>query len=355
LADARQLLARAELTGTSALAISTAGRPVIVWHDDAGDRPIQTMGITKMVVGVVVGAAARTLGPSFVDAPVSEWLTEWERDDRGKITLRHLLTHTSGLRSVAPPLIAQMPRPVSSALDLPLDSPVGERWTYNNLAFNLVGEAMRRATGMPLHELADKELFGPLRFGEWDWQTDSAGATRCHFGFACRGVDLIKIGVLLLKGGMSGGAEVVPRWWVDLTPARVGRHGIATHIQHAWVRATITPELVEEWREAGIDEDLIGPIEHLKHKVMDLDELENAISAALGRREIALANATLSHGLRRFIPDVGHAVGYGHDGDLGQWLIVMPDRDAVAVRLREQRRKGSIWSSFPGEAWEVAA
>jgi CubicO group peptidase (beta-lactamase class C family) len=43
--------------------------------------------------------------------------------------------------------------------------------------------------------------------------------------------------------------------------------------------------------------------------------------------------------------EIGSSVGFGHDGDLGQYLIVMPHPGIVAVRLHEEQ------GSLPGTSW----
>jgi hypothetical protein len=43
--------------------------------------------------------------------------------------------------------------------------------------------------------------------------------------------------------------------------------------------------------------------------------------------------------------EIGSSVGFGHDGDLGQFLILMPHRGIVAVRLCEEQ------GGLPGTSW----
>ncbi len=95
------------------------------------------------------------------------------------ITLRHLLTHTSGLRDQWEMLSIGGVRDddvisTSHILDLvarqrELNFPTGERYLYCNTGFTLLAEAASRASGMPFRDLCEQRIFAPL------------GMTRTHF------------------------------------------------------------------------------------------------------------------------------------------------------------------------------
>jgi uncharacterized protein YbbC (DUF1343 family) len=78
--------------------------------------------------------------------------------------VRHLLTHTSGLR---PDLdLAETWSGYDKGIELAIDevpaSPPGERFVYSDINFLLLGEIVRRVSGMPLDEYAAKHIFTPL-------------------------------------------------------------------------------------------------------------------------------------------------------------------------------------------------
>lgn len=337
---------RAQATGSDAVVVCKAGERVIDWVGSDGHRPIETMSVTKMVVGIAVAASMCSDGPDVLDEPVTAWLPEWKDDDRAAITLRRLLNHHSGLQVVPPPEIATIPDAYAAALDLPLTQPPGEAFIYNNLAFNLVGSIVKRATGSSIVEVAEGVLFGSRSFGRWHWKTDLAGDPWCHFGLVCRADDLARVGRLLLDG-----QGIIPEWWLE----QATDSGMSCYPQSAWIRASFSPRLIDTWTKAGVDQSLILKLGDLIDREMDFDDLWGEFEARLGDDTYVLMNQVISRGLQRFSGSSGPTIAYGHDGDGGQYLLVMPDRDAVAVRLRESLDKGGLWSSFPGDAYEVAA
>ena len=335
---------RAAATNSSGVVVSKAGTSLVDWTDGGGHRPIETMSVTKMVVATIVGASLCADDRAVLDASVATWLPEWKDDERSTINLRILLGHRSGLRSVAPPDIVGVADSYAAALELPLEGHPTEAFVYNNLAFNVIGLIVQRALGESIADVGERLLFRPLGFREWDWVTDAAGNPRCHFGLICRADDLAKIGHLYLDRG-----GVLPEWWTQ----RAIASGMSCYPQLAWLRARISSALVDQWKNAGIDPELIDAVAALVDREMDFDDLFAELKEVLGDEYHALPNAALTRGLRWFEATPGPPAGYGHDGDGGQQMIVYPELDGVAVRLRENLENGSMWSAFPGDAREV--
>ena len=103
-----------------------------------------------------------------LDAPVARYLPEWpsgpQPDWRGRVTVRHLLTHTSGL-----PPFKEYWRTSKSKQDTldrifvePLDYEPGTKEVYSDLGIILMAEIIERLTGKPLEVLASENIFAPL-------------------------------------------------------------------------------------------------------------------------------------------------------------------------------------------------
>lgn len=89
-----------------------------------------------------------------------EGATEWKRD----ITLRHLLTHTAGFAPDpnVPGNWAGVDPVLKEIYAEPLTAPPGARFVYSDTGFILLGEIVRRVSGMPLNEFAERNIFTPL-------------------------------------------------------------------------------------------------------------------------------------------------------------------------------------------------
>jgi beta-glucosidase-like glycosyl hydrolase/CubicO group peptidase (beta-lactamase class C family) len=103
-----------------------------------------------------------------LDAPVASYLPEWtsgpQPDWRRRVTVRHLLTHTSGL-----PPFKEYWRTSKSKQDTldkifaePLDYEPGTKEVYSDLGIILMAEIIERLTGKPLNVLARENIFSPL-------------------------------------------------------------------------------------------------------------------------------------------------------------------------------------------------
>jgi len=140
------------------------------------DTIYDAASLTKPVVTTTLVAMLFQAGRLQLDAPVAIYLPEWaagpNAEWRRKVTLRHLLTHTSGLpahqdyfqtiesRTLGSP---EGKREVLARIFAePLGYEPGTKSEYSDLGFILVGEIVERATGRSLDALARERIFAPL-------------------------------------------------------------------------------------------------------------------------------------------------------------------------------------------------
>ena len=102
-----------------------------------------------------------------LDAPVAKYLPAFAAKQKENVTIRHLMTHTSGLRpglSLREPWKG-IPEAIRRACDESLISPPGTQFKYSDINFILLGEIVSRVSGKPLHQFASEEIFQPLKMG----------------------------------------------------------------------------------------------------------------------------------------------------------------------------------------------
>jgi len=143
-----------------------------------------------------------------------------------EITLAHMLAMSTGLDwNEAGPYSSpsnllnhlwHSPDPVRVVLEQRVVSAPGERFIYNSGTTNLLGEVVRRASGMPLREFAERYLFSPLGISDFEWvgfqhDPDMALASSALY---LRPRDMAKIGQLMLQEGTWQGQQVVSAEWV---------------------------------------------------------------------------------------------------------------------------------------------
>ncbi|MER3426565.1 MAG: hypothetical protein C4334_00485 [Pyrinomonas sp.] len=100
-----------------------------------------------------------------LDDEVANYLPPFRREDKRKITIRHLVTHASGLPAWRPLYLLAEGDP-HKALDViaqqPLECAPGERVIYSDLGFIALGFLIERLTDRPFGETAHQEIFAPL-------------------------------------------------------------------------------------------------------------------------------------------------------------------------------------------------
>ncbi len=103
-------------------------------------------------------------GKIELDAPVSRYIPEFRGGWRDEITIRHLLTHTSGLRpdlDLSPPWSGYDTAIRMAIAEEPRQRP-GYTFRYSDINFELLGEIVRRVSGVDLDVFAKREVFAPL-------------------------------------------------------------------------------------------------------------------------------------------------------------------------------------------------
>ena len=103
-----------------------------------------------------------------LDDPASRYLPEFSSNGKDQITIRMLLTHTSGL---APDPPIDTARAGKSALYAEINqetlvAPPAMRFIYSDTGFIVLGELVDKVAGMPLDEYSRRNIFEPLHMQE---------------------------------------------------------------------------------------------------------------------------------------------------------------------------------------------
>lgn len=99
-----------------------------------------------------------------VDDPVGKYVPAFDSGDKKRISIRHLLTHTSGIYEWYPLYYRASNRQETYKLigQLPLKFPVGEQRRYSDLGFTILGEIIEIVSGQPLDRFMRDNIFIPL-------------------------------------------------------------------------------------------------------------------------------------------------------------------------------------------------
>jgi CubicO group peptidase (beta-lactamase class C family) len=181
-------------------------------------------------------------GEVVLDDPVSAFVPEFAGRGKEGVRIRHLMTHTSGLpdqlpdnaalRAAHKPLTAF----VEGACAVPLAFSPGTKVSYQSMGTALLGEIVRRVSGLPVAEFLRREFFDPLGMTDtslgwepdkknriaavrllpgmektdWHWNTPYwLGFGAPWGGLITSPADYAKFCQLMLNGGTLGGVRLL--------------------------------------------------------------------------------------------------------------------------------------------------
>jgi len=179
--------------------VAENGRPVSA--DALGDavrqpqQALATLGtiydlasLTKPLITGLLCARRVERGELSLDSAISEYLPEFDRPDKKNISLRQIVTHTSGLPAWRPLYILSpgaRAQVLTAIANEPLQCPAGERVVYSDLGFIVLGFLLQKLTGNTLEMMAREEIFAPLQFEHTFFNPAAAfrtGVAACESG-----------------------------------------------------------------------------------------------------------------------------------------------------------------------------
>lgn len=225
-------------------AVSPAAEPM------TADTIFDLASLTKVIATTTSIMRLVEQGRVRLNDPVAAFVPGFERYGKDAITVRHLLTHVSGLRPDVD--LAEPWKGYETAIDLACEevpiAPPGARFVYSDINFFLLGHIVSRVSGVGLDEYARREIFAPLGMHDtmfnppagvvpriaptercepmaaWPCNTPSAaplrgivhdptarrmGGVAGHAGLFSTAHDLARFARMLVDGGRLGSARVL--------------------------------------------------------------------------------------------------------------------------------------------------
>lgn len=188
-----------------------------------------SFSVAKSITSILVGIALKEGKIKSLDQPVADFLPSFKEGGKEKITIKHLLTMSSGLNwdeSYSSPF--SMTTEAYYGHDLPglidklqaIEEP-GKRWRYLSGNTEVIAMLLEKATGKKVGEYAQEKLWQPLGMeNDALWSTDKANGTEkayCCINSNAR--DFAKIGKLYLHNGNWNGTQIVDSQYVAASVA----------------------------------------------------------------------------------------------------------------------------------------
>jgi CubicO group peptidase (beta-lactamase class C family) len=298
--EAERFFSDAKIARTYALLVYHNGQIVYERYASGvnATTPMISWSMAKSVTSTLIGILVDE-GKLNLDAPAP--VAAWQRpgDPRRAITLRHLLNMASGLRerSAAGANFASDTTRLAfgdGAQDVarfsantPLTAKPGTRFTYSTLTTMLLSDIATRAVTTEenptkrraqMRAWMDAKLFKPAGMTGMVPEFDAKGTFLGGAFFYGTPYDWLAFGKLYLNGGRVGSTQIVPKAWLDYV--RTSSAAEPAYSGQFWLNQRRAP----------------------------------------GRRPA-------------LFPEQGPSDLYGAIGHLGQYVLVVPSRDLVIVRL----------------------
>jgi CubicO group peptidase (beta-lactamase class C family) len=197
-----------------------------------------SFSVAKSITSTLVGAALRDGHIRSMDDKVSDYLPQMKGSAYDDVSLRQLLTMTSGVRwnedyadpasdvarfnkHTAEPGVDAL---VSYLRQLPRAAAPGTRWNYSTGETNLVGLLLAAATGKPLAQYLSEKIWVPAGMEQpatWILNRSGQEISGCCLQAAAR--DYARFGTFILDGARVDGRSIVPDGWLaEATSTRTG-------------------------------------------------------------------------------------------------------------------------------------
>lgn len=211
-----------------------------------------SFSVAKSITSTLVGAAMKDGDIRSLDDPVTRYIKGLRGSAYDVVTVRQLLTMTSGVKwnedytdvnSDVARMYAQPPDPgfdmtVSYVRKLPREAPPGTKWVYKTSETNLVGVLVSEATGKPLADYLSEKIWRPYGMErDAEWMIDDVGHEQggCCLAITLR--DYGRFGQFILDGGRIDGKPIVPESWLpEATHTQVSTGARSGYGYQWWTR-----------------------------------------------------------------------------------------------------------------------
>jgi CubicO group peptidase (beta-lactamase class C family) len=211
-----------------------------------------TKSINALLIGILLDKGYL---PS-VEEPISRFFSDYDFSDSLKagIRVKDLLTMSSGIDWQEEGVVDRKANDqlamndsknyIGYFLSQPMQEPPGSRFYYNSGGSIALGGIVQRASGQTVEAFVNQYLFKPLGITRYKWQSTKKGQYHTGGGLFLSARDLLKIGQMVLNGGVWQGERIVSQQWIDeslrahFTTNRANGWGTRFEYGYQWWRLT---------------------------------------------------------------------------------------------------------------------
>ena len=339
-------------------------------------------------------------GKFKLDDPVAKYLPQFGVNGKENVTIRELLTHTSGFRPDPPTPLYEIHGSRKARMDyvlqLPLEHPPGTHYVYSDINFITLGALIEKLSGEREDVFIRKHLTGPLHMTDTMYDPPAAlkpriaaseyqpwthrgmlwgsvddenawalGGVAGHAGVFGTAHDLAVFGQMMLNGGDYDGARVLSQRAVDLLLTNWNQKFPGDDIGLGW-------SIAQPWYQGALSGPHTAGHEGFTGTALTINTRNDIVTVVLTNRvhpnrngpssvtALHDINTDIANAIPVVAPDGGTAWFSGYGDYLNRTLIakIEPHHDTTLsfqtwYRLQPGDDYGSIEASPDGVHWQV--
>ncbi len=224
---------------TSALLIIRNDTILTEYYKDGMDKEDThaSYSIAKSFTSALIGVAVQEGYINNVNELVKHYLPELDFHPYfDKLTIRHLLNHTSGIKySLAMDAFIYYGDVSKGLKRIDFDTLPGTQQRYLNINTQLLGMVLESATKTPASAYLQTKLWQPLGMqSDAFWSTDKNGQAKTYCCLNATAYDYAKFGRLYLNNGNWQGKQIVNEAWVQESIAKDTTQGSSFGFNYSW-------------------------------------------------------------------------------------------------------------------------
>jgi CubicO group peptidase (beta-lactamase class C family) len=218
--DMMNLDRRLQTSNSACFVVTRKGKVAFqdYYRGNDAESATSAYSMTKSFTSILFGIAVDQ-GKLKLDDKASKYITQWRGTPSEDVTIRDLLSNTSGrhwdLVTDYRKMAFTVPDKTTFAVGLGQDAKPGKVWVYNNSAIQTLQVVLKKATGVEPDDYAQQYLFDPLGMHNTTWDRDEAGNTMMFSGVVSTCLDLARFGLMMYHHGEWKGKQIVSADYVE--------------------------------------------------------------------------------------------------------------------------------------------
>jgi len=219
------------------------------WNPYAPELKHTLYSTSKSFTSTAIGLAVKEKLLSLEDNVISffpEYLPDSVSNYLASLKIKHLLTMSAG-QMKEPPMDSD--EWIRAFLETPVVREPGTIYRYSSMASFILSAIIQKVTGQRVIDYLSPRLFVPLGIEDADWETNPEGINTGGWGLRLKTEDLAKLGQLYLQKGIWNGKQILSSEWVEeATSLKIHQNPELTDEQRASLNDAVQGYCYQFWR-----------------------------------------------------------------------------------------------------------